>query len=280
MSPLVALLLFAATQAPEGRAINPGVLGANALPTYPGEAPWVGDDALLSIGWAGQLSTPLGGGLDQSMLATFRLELPIARRVAIISEGAGFELFQYSPETRALWSPRRSKGITPADVLGGFKMLVMHDKGARPAVAFRFITKTATGERLNTRRFTDMPAYLVSLIAGWRTLVGTVRGEAWLHVGFYSWQQGQAGQNDALALGGTVAARWPHVSAVVDLRGYAGWQRFDAPVTLAAQVELQLFPAFDVVLGASRTFQDPPSFELRATARLRLPMAAIDELFH
>lgn len=274
------LLTLLLAQAPQGRDINPGVLGPNALPTYWGEGPWVGDDALISVGWAGQLSWPEGGGLDQSMLATFRLELPIANRVSIITEGAGFELFQYSRETYAAWQPRRSKGITPANVLGGFKLLIMRDRGARPALAFRFITTTATGEKLNTRRFTDMPAYLLSLITGWKRLIGMVRTEAWVHVGFFSWQQGQAGQNDALAYGASLSARWPHVTALLDFRGYIGWQRFDAPVSLAARTEFQLFPAFDVIVSAGTTFRDPPSFEVTVSGRVRLPMAAIDELFH
>ena len=101
---------------PMGRDINPGVLGPNALPPLATDSPWVRNELRVQLGWAGQLSTPEGGGLDGSMVVPFRLELGLYERIAFWAEGSPFELWQYSPETYAAWQPKRSKGITRADV--------------------------------------------------------------------------------------------------------------------------------------------------------------------
>ncbi len=273
---LLATLAVAASALaqPEGRGINPGALGANALPTLPNEAPWVGDDVRVSLGWAGQLSTPVGGGVDGSMLLPFRLEVPIAGRVSLSADGSPFELFQYSPQTRAAWAPRRSKGITRADVSLATKVLLWKELGWRPAAALRATLKTATGEDLFTRRFLDAPAYQFDLLLGWHRVVGHTRLELWLNLGFLAWQQGAVGQNDAVALAGTLRARWPTVALRAELRGSAGWQRLDAPLTLATQVEFTVTETLELVLGAARTFQDPPSLDVRASVRLRWPTGA------
>ncbi len=255
---------------PEGRSINPGVLGANALPTLPSEAPWIDDAVVLQLGWSGQLSTPAGGGLDQSMLVPFRAGLGLVERVQFWAEGSPFELWQYSPETNGAWTPKRSKGITRADVRLATKVLLFPEAGLRPATAVRVTLKTATGEDLSTRRFLDAPAYQLDAIAGWHWLLGTIRLEAWATVGFLAWQQGAIGQNDAFAYAATVQAKWPFVSVRLELRGYAGWIHDDKPVTVAAQGELLISPAFSLVLHGSRTFFDAPSVEVGLAAKVRL----------
>lgn len=254
----------------DGRAINPGVLGANALPTLPAEAPWVDDALTLQLGWSGQLSTPPGGGVDQSMLVPFRVSIGLFERVQFSADGSPFELWRYSPETNAAWAPKRSKGITRADVRLATKVLLFSESGLRPATAARVTLKTATGEDLFTRRFLDAPAYQLDAIAAWHWLLGTTRLEAWATVGFLAWQQGAIGQNDAFAYAATVEARWPFVSARLEVRGYAGWIHDDKPVTLAGQAEVRLTPALSLVVSAARTFQDPPTLDLGVAAKLRL----------
>jgi hypothetical protein len=256
---------------PMARDINPGVLGPNALPTLPSEAPWVSDEVRAQWGWSGQLSTPEGGGLDASMLVPFRVEVGLFKRVAFSVEGSPFELWQYSPETNAAWAPRRSKGITRADVRLSTKVLLWNEAWLRPATAVRVTLKTATGEDLSTRRFLDAPAYQFDLLNAWHWNVGLTRLEAWAAVGFLAWQQGAVGQNDAVTLAGTFIARWPLVNVRLELRGYAGWQRLDAPVTLATLLELHLTESVDVLVNASRTFRDPPSLDVGAAVRIRIP---------
>ncbi|MER2567112.1 MAG: hypothetical protein ABTQ32_40670 [Myxococcaceae bacterium] len=256
---------------PMGRDINPGVLGPNALPPLATDSPWVRNEVRVQLGWAGQLSTPEGGGLDGSMLVPFRLELGLYERIAFWAEGSPFELWQYSPETYAAWQPKRSKGITRADVRLGTRVRLWSDSGFRPASAVRVVLKTATGEDLFTRRFLDAPAYQFDLLNAWHWLLGSTRLEARLAVGFLAWQQGAAGQNDAVALAGAVLARWAQVSVWLELRGYAGWLRNDTPVVASAQADFELTPMVDVLLGVSRTFRDPPTFEVSTSLRVRLP---------
>lgn len=256
---------------PMGRDINPGVLGPNALPPLATDSPWVRNELRVQLGWAGQLSTPEGGGLDGSMVVPFRLELGLYERIAFWAEGSPFELWQYSPETYAAWQPKRSKGITRADVRLGTRVRLWNDSGLRPASAVRVVLKTATGEDLYTRRFLDAPAYQFDLINAWHWLLGSTRLEARLAVGFLAWQQGAVGQNDAFALAGAVLARWAHISLWLEVRGYAGWLRNDTPVVASAQAEFELTPMLEVLLGVSRTFKDPPTFEVSTSLRVRLP---------
>ncbi|MBE2252906.1 MAG: hypothetical protein IAE78_25460 [Myxococcus sp.] len=271
LSVLLVTCALGARAEPMGRDINPGVLGPNALPTLPNEAPWVAEGVLVQLGWAGQLSTPEGGGLDGSMLVPFRAEVGLFRRVAFAADGSPFELWQYSPETNAAWAPKRSKGITRADVRLATKVLLWSESFLRPASAVRVTLKTATGEDLFTRRFLDAPAYQLDLLNAWHWLFGRTRLELWASAGFLAWQQGAIGQNDAVTYAATVLARWPFVAARLELRGYAGWLRFDAPITLATTVELTLSPHVEVVLNASRTFRDPPFVEVGAAVRVRAP---------
>lgn len=265
------LTALAAHAEPMARDINPGVLGPNAIPTLASEAPWVSNELHAQLGWSGQLSTPEGGGVDMSMLVPFRVELGLFKRVAFAVDGSPFELWQYSPETNAAWVPRRSRGITRADVRLSTKVLLWNEATVRPATAVRVMLKTATGEDLYTRRFLDAPAYQFDLLNAWHWNPGTTRLEAWAAVGFLAWQQGAVGQNDAVTLAGTFVARWPLLAVRLELRGYAGWQRLDAPVTLATVLELRLTEGVDVLLNASRTFRDPPSLDVGAAVRVRLP---------
>lgn len=267
---LVLGVALTAVAEPTGRDINPGVLGPNALPVLPNESPLVTSGLQVSLGWAGQLSTP-NGAPDLSMLLPFRLEVGLLERVAFVADGAPFELWQYSTETNVAWAPSRSRGITRADVRLGTKVLLWREAGLRPAAALRVTLKTATGEDLFTRRFIDAPAYQFDALTRWHWLAGLTRLEAWLSVGFLAWQQGAAGQNDAFTWAGTVRASWAHVAARLEARGFVGWLRFDAPVVLSTLLELHLTPQWTVMLHATRTFRDPPGLELGVMARLLIP---------
>lgn len=262
----------AAFAQPVGRDINPGVLGPNALPTLAVDEPWVEDEVRLQLGWSGQHSTPEGGGADVSMTLPFRVEVGLLQRVAFWAEGSPFELWRYSPETYAAWQPKRSKGITRADVRLGTKVRLWRGGGLLPTSTVRVVLKTATGEDLFTRRFLDAPAYQFDLINGWRWhLPGATRLEAWATVGFLAWQQGAAGQNDALTWAATVLARAAPMAIGLELRGYVGWLRNDAPVTFALTTQVTLTPMVDLVVQLSRTFKDPPALDLGLHVRVRLP---------
>jgi hypothetical protein len=268
MSVLISLAVYAE---PTGRNINPGVLGPNALPPLPSEAPWVVDEVNAHIGWSGQLSTPEGRGVDVSMLVPFRIELGLFKRVAFAADGSPFELWQYSPETVAAWTPRRSKGITRADVRLSTKVLLWHEAAVRPATAVRVTLKTATGEDLFTRRFLDAPAYQFDALNAWHWNLGLTRLEVWATFGFLAWQQGAAGQNDAVTFGGTLVARRPLFAVRIEGRGYAGWQRLDAPFTLSSLLEVRLTESVEMLVNVARTFRDPPSLDVGAALRIRIP---------
>lgn len=261
---------WAATAQPSGREINPGVLGPNALPPLENERPWVDEGATVCLGWAGQISTP-HGGIDRSMLTPFRLSVGLARRVAFSADGAPFEVFDYSSQTQQAWQPHGSSGVTRADVRLATKVLLFDEHHLRPAAALRVTLKTATGEDLGNRRFIDAPAYQFDLIAGWHWSFGTSRLEAWLSVGFFAWQQGAAGQNDAVTWAATVLLRRALWSVRAETRGYKGWLQADLPIVLAATFDVVLVPQLEAFVGPTWTVRDPPSLGLSAGVRVRWP---------
>jgi hypothetical protein len=208
------------------------------------------------------------------MLLPFRIEVPLLGRVTFAADGSPFELWRYSDATIAAWQPRRAQGITRADVRLSTKVLLWNEATLRPATAVRVTLKTATGEDLYTRRFLDAPAYQFDALHRWHWLAGRTRIELWLLLGFLAWQQGAVGQNDAFAWAGTALAAWPLVAVRLEGRGYFGWQRGDAPVTVATQLDLTVLPQLSAVIHVSRTFRDPPSLEVTIGFRFQVPNSA------
>lgn len=257
---------------PTGRDINPGLLGLNALPAYELETPWVGDRWSVSLGLAGQVSSPLRGTTDVSTVTPFRLEYPFARRVSLEVFGAPFEVYSYSAPTVAAWAPSHANGVTRADVSIGTRVAIFNGSGWFPAVGLRVLLKTATGEDLANRRFLDAPAYQFDLLVAEKFPLRRGALEAAVAVGFFCWQQGAAGQNDAFAW--ALRGSWQdgRFAARTELRSYRGWQRGDAPVVLAVSADFQALPWLQLYAGTSWTVVDPAGWDLRAGFRVSGPV--------
>ena len=121
MRAVVFLLLCSATVASAREHwMNPGTMGANALPTFALEAPWVEDFTLVQVGTAAQL----GWRGDTSVLPTFRLLTPFGKWAEMIFEGAAVEWWWSSEQTRREWSLVRTEGVAKADIRFGFKVLL------------------------------------------------------------------------------------------------------------------------------------------------------------
>src|SRR4051812_13510492 len=120
MRPLVLLvLLFTPLAWGREHWMNPGSMGANALPTFPLEAPWMEDYTLVQVGFAAQY----GWLRDTSMLPTFRLITPFGKWAEMIFEGAAVEAWWSSEQTRREWGLIRTEGVAKADIRFGFKAL-------------------------------------------------------------------------------------------------------------------------------------------------------------
>lgn len=249
--------------------VNPGTMGPNALPPQPGDRAWVPEEVQFRIEAAGQLTR----GGDRSAVPAFRIEAPFGRWVSILSEGRPMELWRVSPQTAAEWETSRDAGVSQGDLLFGVKFVLFHGGRKFPALAVRNVTKTTTGKDYYDRRFTNAPAYLIDALVSQR--IPAPEGwdiEAWGSVGFFAWQQGPNGQNDALSWSTTLFVRAPVGHAArMELRGYQGWQTGDRPLVATVGVDWRLSKMVDLALTVNGGLRDPRMVDVRLGVVLRLP---------
>lgn len=268
-----ALLLILVLCAPAAWAkenwMNPGTMGANALPTFPLEAPWVEDYTLLQVGAAAQW----GWRGDASFLPTFRLITPFGKWAEAIFEGGIAEAWWSSEATRREWNLIRTQGVAKADIRFGFKVLLADAGESLPKLAFRAITKSTTGKDIESRRFVDGPAYLLEVLLGQR--MKTDRGviiDLCTSVGYWIWQQGETGQNDAVHFGAMLSVQPNKVLNLgLEARGYIGWQRNDKPMVIGLKAGFLLTEFFELGATFNVGFVDAPRLEGRLDLRFRLP---------
>ncbi|MCI0669819.1 MAG: hypothetical protein L0Y64_05115 [Myxococcaceae bacterium] len=251
-------LVWAGSARGQENHFNPGLMGANALPPQPGEAPWVVDEWGVLLSVAAQQARPVGGGRDLSLTFPFRVDYGFARRVSLIVEGTPVEAWVVSQQTAEAWRPTRGQGLTKGDIRIGAKFLLYEGSPTFPGVAFRALTKTTTGKGGPDRRFMDAPGYLFDIIGGKQFAISeSLRLEAWLAAGFLAWQQAGFGQNDALSLSATVLAHLRFGTVRLEARGYRGWQKYDKPLVLSAGVELPLFGGNRFITTVNYSVRDP-----------------------
>lgn len=249
--------------------MNPGTMGANALPTFALEAPWVEDYTLLRIGAAGQW----GWRDDVSFLPTFQLVTPFGKWASALFEGAAVEAWWASEKTRAEWQLTRTLGLAKADIRFGFKVLLADAGEGLPKLAFRAVTKATTGKDLTERRFVDGPAYLLEALVGQRMRPSqNVTVDVCTSVGYWIWQQQGEGQNDALHWALSVALRpRPSLNLELQTRGYIGWQQNDKPLVFGLRGGLLLTEFFELALTLNAGLLDAPHLEGRLDLTFRLP---------
>jgi hypothetical protein len=271
------LLTWASTAGAREHWMNPGTMGANALPSVPVQAPWIDDFTLLQVGVAAQE----GWLRDASLLPTFRLISPFGKFAEAYLEGSPFELWWSSDQTRQAWALTRTEGIAKADIRFGFKVLLADAGQGLPKLAFRALTKATTGKDVESRRFNDGPAYHLEVLLGQR--IAAARGvqvDVLTSAAYWIWQQGSAGQNDAMHYGMAVnvqlAERW---SGGLEARGYIGWQQNDKPLVLGARVGFLPVSWLEVMATANVGLVDAPRLEGRLDLRFRLP-SLVPLLFH
>lgn len=249
--------------------MNPGTMGANALPTFALEAPWVENFTLVQVGVAAQS----GWRGDASMLPTFRLITPFGKWAEAIFEGAPLEAWWSSAQTRSEWGVTRTQGVAKADIRFGFKVLLADAGEDLPKLAFRAITKATTGKDLESRRFVDGPAYLLEVLLGQRMKSdGGVIIELCTSVGYWIWQQQETGQNDAVHWALQLAVR-PNqrLNLALEARGYIGWQSNDKPIVVGVHAGFLFTDFFELGATVNAGLVDAPRLEGRLDLSFRLP---------
>ncbi|MCC6811767.1 MAG: hypothetical protein IT381_30340 [Deltaproteobacteria bacterium] len=264
------VLLSARAAVAGDRWVNPGSMGANALPTIAAEPPWTVEYTQVTVGVAYQQ----GKLDDHSFVPTFRLAAPFGKHVTAIFDGQPIELWWASPRTEVAWQLPRSHGVSKADIRFGVKLLLVDFGQNKPKIAFRGLTKTTTGKDYDARRFTDAPGYLLEVIIGQRFLPNErFLVDLYLSGGYWIWQQGADLQNDAI-----------HVALALDLRvherlqlgwqfrGFFGWQKKeDRPLVASLRVGVDVAPFLQLSTTVNLGFLDAPKVDLRFDLTFRLP---------
>lgn len=249
--------------------MNPGTMGANALPSFPLEPPWMEKYTLVQLGGAAQY----GKRGDVSMLPTFRLITPFGKWAEAIFEGAFVEAWWSSEQTRREWGLTRTQGVAKADIRFGFKVLLADAGEGLPKLAFRAITKSTTGKDLESRRFVDGPAYLLEVLLGQRILAKEgVTVDVLSSVGYWIWQQQETGQNDAFHFAVSLSVTpQERLNLALETRGYIGWQRNDKPIVMGLRAGVLITDFFELVGTVNVGFVDAPRLEGRLDLKFRLP---------
>ncbi len=260
------------------RSVVPGLMGYNALPTVRNADPAVGEDVELEVQVAAQLSS-LFGARDAAATPYLRLEIPFAGVAAIEVDAVPVELWRVSPETQARTGAARPSGTAAGDLRFGARFLLLSEGGWWPALGARFLTKSTTGDGPADRRFTNSPAYLIDALLG-RDLplsLGPFERVRLLgKVGFTSWQQGDAWQDDALDLGATLRLLTRERTRIeVEWRAYFGYERHDRPQVLGFTLGIANGPVEWLAILNRGLGPDAPPWEVRlgVGVRVRAPWA-------
>lgn len=251
--------------------MNPGTMGANAVPGFAVEAPWSERYTLLQFG----NQVAYGWLNDTSMLPYWRLVTPFGKYISTYFEGSIAEWWWSSPETRQAWQLDRDQGVAKADLRFGFKIMLADLGPALPKIGFRAITKSTTGKGYEQRRFTDGPAYLLEFLVGEKFPIEAFDLSLLGMGGYWIWQQGESGQNDAITWGLTLSSKFfGRLMVDVGLRGYVGWQKDDKPVILSTKVGVLISDWLELSGTFNAGFRDAPKLEGIVTVGFRLPAIA------
>ncbi|MFZ5441164.1 MAG: hypothetical protein ACOZQL_14235 [Myxococcota bacterium] len=269
---LLLAVLLSATSHARSWWMNPGTMGSNAVAGFAIEPPWTEKYTLFQLG----AQAAQGWRYDVSLLPQARLITPFGKWISAYFEGSPVELWWSSPQTREEWLLTKTEGVTKADLRFGFKLMLADLGEGLPKIGFRALTKSTTGKGYEERRFTDGPAYLLEFLVGERLPVQALQLDLLAMGGYWIWQQGESGQNDAITWGLAVSTRSlsQRLLAEVQVRGYVGWQRDDKPVILGLKTGWLFTDWFELTAGVNFGFRDAPRVEGVLYANFRLPLLA------
>lgn len=233
---------------------NPGTMGPFALPPLSAEAPVPPEKITIRLEAAGAVSK----NGDLAATPAFRAEVPFLRRASLIFDGTPVEA----------WKTSADSGVSKGDIRFGAKFLIVDGGETKPSIAARFVTKTTTGKDEDKARFTNAPGYYLDVLAGWKP---TKRVELDAAVGFFAWQQGERGQNDAVTWALSAKAPLGDLELAAGARGYVGWQTNDKPVQLGLSAGYKVSDAVRVVGGVQVGVKDAPLVEARLGIEVALP---------
>ncbi len=268
---IVGLLCFGGSASARSDWMNPATMGANAVPGFAIEPPWVEPYTLLQVG----AGAAYGWRYDVSLLPHLRLVTPFGKWVTTYLEGGPVEWWSSSPQTRAEWQLTNDRGVAKADLRFGFKFLLADFGEGLPKIGFRAITKSTTGKGYEERRFTDGPAYLLEFLVGERLPLKGLGIDFYAMGGYWIWQQGESGQNDAITWGLAASIKpWSRLTVELNVRGYVGWQKDDKPVIAGLKTGVLLTDWFELGAVLNLGFKDAARVEGVLNFNFRLPLLA------
>jgi hypothetical protein len=264
----LSLLLIAAPAWARTSPINPGTYGPNALPVWPGESPLITDKVLITAGGAAQI----GKFGDASFTPLLRLDLPFGQWAVAFIDTQPLEIWHATTRSLAAYGSTRVSGVSKGDLRFGAKFLLLDGASRLPSLALRFMTKTTTGKDEADHRFTDAPGYLIDGVFGLPYAITPAwKLELDATLGFFAWQQGSQGQNDAVQFSASATLLRELWFFTAEFRGYAGWQTNDKPMIVAARVGVPLAAWVRILAAVNVGFVDAPQLDARVAFEFRLP---------
>ncbi len=238
------------------------------MPVWPGETPLIVDTIDVQVGAAAQVG--LFG--DSALTPLLHLDVPFGRYAQAFIDTQPVEWWWSSARSRAAYGSSDVSGVTKGDLRFGGKFLILDGANEKPSFALRLFTKTTTGKDTINRRFIDAPAYLIDGLFGMPlALPLDFAVEITASGGFFAWQQGDAGQNDAVQFAAAATLRRHRWELAAEVRGYFGWQTNDKPIVASVRAAIPFNTWLRLLLAVNLGFADAPPLDARLAFEFRLP---------
>lgn len=211
---------------------------------------------------------------DYTVAPTFKINIPLCR-IATLSVWGEFHEWYY--DTQKTREARRVNPDFPLSSHDGgnlyfsLNLSLLQESEYVPAVTFRAVTLTATGDDYEYARHYDAPGYFFDLSAGksFKVWEGELRPSA--SIGFVCWQIDRGTQNDAFSVGAKVSYSCHYGKASVEYGQYSGREGVaDSPKTLKADICYDAFKHIRPFVYWAKGLDDWPFSQWRLGVRVVL----------
>ena len=234
--------------------LSPGYMGANAFPVPRVSDARVGENKLVEL----SLETHWEFSHEISINPRANALIPWGSLVAL---KILFEPFEYYNTSNWLKDQRYASsknGFAKGDIYFGALFNILHQPENNFYLALNFLTKTASGNKLEDARHFNSPGYIFDLTAQ-QELFPSFMAKITLsgYLAFLAWQSQFNQQNDAVGFAVKVQSPFNKIKYGVEYAAYFGWQKKkDRPMVLRFEGILPQKNSFDLFVRYSYGLQD------------------------
>lgn len=201
---------------------------------------------------------------DKTQSLYLDIEIPvISKAVSLRIYGCILEHYSVSYNLALLRGMDKGKmsGFEGGDFYLQTRIRLLSEKGLwQPNIVLHSTLKTASADKVSTRRYFDTPGYFFHLESG-KDLISNIKGSDFrlrlvLMTGFMCWETSGSLQNDAYMYGLQLIASAKGLSICSELSGYSGWigKRYgsdygDKPIVSRFSLRYNLFESVQIRVG-------------------------------